>query len=278
MDAARLEVQGSGGARRVDLTGADVTIGRAEGNVVRLDDDSVSRRHAVLTFDAGSWSVTDLGSANGTRVNDEPLTSTRRLVPGDVIGVGSQRLVFRSETADTGYLGADEEWSPALDATDVALPPVPAPTARADSPGPATPVDPPPSLREPLEQTGGTVTVTGVARAVVVRRVAASKNGEEGIYFRVDRYDASGNRLPAVGVEMAPFRSGHLTEGEEVEVVGRYKNGTLHARRVRNLATGADLTGQASWEKWALGCAGAAVMLFILGIAISIAYSVITQG
>lgn len=46
-----------------------VTVGRGVSNTIQFDDDRVSRYHAVLWAEGGSWCVRDLGSANGTFVN-----------------------------------------------------------------------------------------------------------------------------------------------------------------------------------------------------------------
>src|SRR5258706_9175069 len=58
--------------------------GRASDNELVLDDISVSRRHARLTFDAGQMTVEDLGSANGSYIGSQRLApNTPSLVPGD---------------------------------------------------------------------------------------------------------------------------------------------------------------------------------------------------
>src|SRR5438309_8876874 len=64
-----------------------VTIGREEGNVLRLNDERVSRFHAKIQFDNGEVIITDLESTNGTRVNGN-VVQIRRLRAGDRIGVG----------------------------------------------------------------------------------------------------------------------------------------------------------------------------------------------
>ena len=61
----------------------------------------ISRIHAAILFDSGSWFIEDIGSTNGTFVNDEVLSlgDRRRLQPGDRIGLGHPDLVtflFRS--------------------------------------------------------------------------------------------------------------------------------------------------------------------------------------
>jgi hypothetical protein len=73
-----------------------VTIGREEGNTLRLNDERVSRFHAKVQVDNGEVILTDLESTNGTRVNGN-IVQIRRLRPGDRIGVGRSLLLFGSE-------------------------------------------------------------------------------------------------------------------------------------------------------------------------------------
>lgn len=73
-----------------------VTIGREEGNVLRLNDERVSRFHAKVQFDNSEVIITDLESTNGTRVNGH-VVQIRRLQAGDRIGVGRSLLLFGSE-------------------------------------------------------------------------------------------------------------------------------------------------------------------------------------
>jgi pSer/pThr/pTyr-binding forkhead associated (FHA) protein len=73
-----------------------VTIGREEGNVLRLNDERVSRFHAKVQFDNGEVIITDLDSTNGTRVNGN-VVQIRRLRPGDRVHIGRSILLFGSE-------------------------------------------------------------------------------------------------------------------------------------------------------------------------------------
>ncbi len=73
-----------------------VTIGREEGNVLRLNDERVSRYHAKVQADNNEIILTDLESTNGTRVNGN-VVQIRQLRPGDRIGVGRSLLLFGSE-------------------------------------------------------------------------------------------------------------------------------------------------------------------------------------
>ena len=80
-----------------------VTIGRDPGNDLVLDSPIVSRRHAELELrDDAVW-LRDLGSANGTAVNGQPITE-QPLRDGDIIRIGDQQgnnvgLVFRRPSA-----------------------------------------------------------------------------------------------------------------------------------------------------------------------------------
>src|SRR4051794_13297785 len=80
---------------RVPLADATVTIGRAADAEVRLTDTSVSRRHAEVRRTGDGWTIVDLGSTNGTRVNGAPV-SDRRLQDGDTITVGDASLRFEA--------------------------------------------------------------------------------------------------------------------------------------------------------------------------------------
>jgi pSer/pThr/pTyr-binding forkhead associated (FHA) protein len=72
-----------------------VTIGREEGNVLRLNDERVSRFHAKIQQDSDDIILTDLESTNGTRVNGT-VVQIRRLRFGDRISVGRSLLLFGS--------------------------------------------------------------------------------------------------------------------------------------------------------------------------------------
>ena len=70
------------------LRGA-ATLGTAGGaTIVVGGDPTVSSRHAELTVDRGGAVVRDLGSTNGTFVNNQRLAAPRRLADGDVLRLG----------------------------------------------------------------------------------------------------------------------------------------------------------------------------------------------
>jgi predicted component of type VI protein secretion system len=75
-----------------DLT-VPVTLGREEGNALRLNDERVSRYHAKVQAEDGDIILTDLDSTNGTRVNGATV-QIRRLRPGDQVSIGRTMLLF----------------------------------------------------------------------------------------------------------------------------------------------------------------------------------------
>jgi hypothetical protein len=69
-------------------------LGRAERADIVLADAAISSEHVRLQRVGQAWVVTDLGSTNGTRLNDTPLPSRGEttLAPGDVLSLGNVRL------------------------------------------------------------------------------------------------------------------------------------------------------------------------------------------
>ena len=75
--------------RRYPLGTAALVLGRGEGCEIRIDDTSVSRRHARIVPDADGYLVEDLQSTNGTFVNDRVTDGQHRLHDGDYLRVGN---------------------------------------------------------------------------------------------------------------------------------------------------------------------------------------------
>jgi hypothetical protein len=80
-----------------------VTIGRASGCELVIDDDSVSARHARLEFDLGAWRITDLESINGTAIEGVKLAPNvpTPLPYGATVRFGGVKLRFHEvDSAD----------------------------------------------------------------------------------------------------------------------------------------------------------------------------------
>lgn len=85
--------------KRVPLKDGGNIIGRDPGADVWLDDAGVSRRHACITVDASGVHVEDLGSKNGTTLEDTAVQARAPLRDGARISFGGLPAVYRDSTA-----------------------------------------------------------------------------------------------------------------------------------------------------------------------------------
>lgn len=74
------------------LSGADIVIGRSPACTLVLQDEYASSRHARLRCSDGQWWIDDLGSTNGTYVDDERLVEPRHVGLGDNVRIGQTTL------------------------------------------------------------------------------------------------------------------------------------------------------------------------------------------
>ncbi|OBH83409.1 BTAD domain-containing putative transcriptional regulator [Mycobacterium sp. E2989] len=81
--------------RRYPLRGAATRIGRLADNDIVLDDDTVSRFHAVLVDTGNSFVITDLQSANGVEVAEQRIRTSATLADGDRIRICGHEFTFQ---------------------------------------------------------------------------------------------------------------------------------------------------------------------------------------
>src|SRR6187431_2014673 len=86
----------------VPLLRDEITIGRQEGNTIRLTERNISRRHARLVKRDDGYVVEDLGSHIGTRVNGASPTGPTPLKDGDRVVIGDYKLSIKIEGAAAG--------------------------------------------------------------------------------------------------------------------------------------------------------------------------------
>jgi len=77
------------------LAGASTAIGRDSGNQIRLQHGTISRQHAKITSEGGDYRLYDLGSANGTFVNDKKVSAPVTLAHGDIIRFGEVEFTYQ---------------------------------------------------------------------------------------------------------------------------------------------------------------------------------------
>jgi predicted component of type VI protein secretion system len=123
----------------------DAVIGR-EGTDIVLQDPEVSRRHAAIRIQGEGVAIEDLGSTNGTFVNDERIEGTRALSDGDTVRFGNTVWVLRapavSGATTVGQVAAPQVTSARPIPVEPAAPqpaapqPAPASVQRGDVPAP----------------------------------------------------------------------------------------------------------------------------------------------
>ena len=119
--------------REIDLSDGEATLGRSRTSTVRIEHESVSRSHALLTLNKGEAIVKDLNSSNGTYVGGKRISRETRLQSGDRIQIGAAvvdlRIVAPNVPSErTALLGPGD------------LPPQPAaPPSVQQAPAPRTP-------------------------------------------------------------------------------------------------------------------------------------------
>jgi MoxR-like ATPase len=84
--------------RRLTLTAKSYTLGRKRDLDLPLDDGMCSGEHAALRFTDGKWTIVDLGSSNGTWLNEAKI-STSILSTGDLVQLGGTGFVFYADGA-----------------------------------------------------------------------------------------------------------------------------------------------------------------------------------
>jgi DNA-binding winged helix-turn-helix (wHTH) protein len=83
------------GATEVALRPGENVLGRDGEGIILVKSSTVSRRHAQIVIDANGVMVEDLGSKNGTYVNDQRVSGPTPITDGDQIRVGSLLFTFR---------------------------------------------------------------------------------------------------------------------------------------------------------------------------------------
>lgn len=91
--------------QKFELDREEVFIGRNAQNTISVDDSSVSGRHCSITRDGNRYTLVDLGSTNGTRLNGAFVTKYA-LRPKDIVQIGSVELMFDGQDVDVDEAAA----------------------------------------------------------------------------------------------------------------------------------------------------------------------------
>jgi predicted component of type VI protein secretion system len=91
-----------------------LSIGRSSENDLTLEDDEVSRKHAMLINEKGVFEIGDYRTGNGTFVNGQRVREKQKIRPGDVISMGKLQLEFRQGQEHPAKLGQKLEYASQL--------------------------------------------------------------------------------------------------------------------------------------------------------------------
>lgn len=97
----------------VPLVRDEITIGRAEGNTIRLTERNVSRQHAVLRKTDGGYEVVDQGSYNGTIVDGHRVEGSAPIQPGGELRIGDYQIALHVDSSEVPAEGGDASSAPA---------------------------------------------------------------------------------------------------------------------------------------------------------------------
>ncbi|HEX6836087.1 MAG TPA: FHA domain-containing protein [Polyangia bacterium] len=145
----------------VPLIRDEITIGRKEGNTIRLTERNVSRRHAKLVKSNGTVFIEDLTSYNGIKVNGDRIAGRAPVNEGDRVQIGDYQLALKLDKAQTASGNHSSPTAPA--AAPPAMPSAaPAsemseqkttPFMKENGAAPASMLDLAPTVQTPIQQT-----------------------------------------------------------------------------------------------------------------------------
>jgi pSer/pThr/pTyr-binding forkhead associated (FHA) protein len=95
-------IEGKQAGQEILIAGPKFLIGRGEECQLRPNSEAVSRQHCVLQVEDGRATVCDLGSRNGTLVNDQPVEGRYTLKTGDRLTIGQLRFEVQLTTGLKG--------------------------------------------------------------------------------------------------------------------------------------------------------------------------------
>ncbi|MEZ4409809.1 MAG: FHA domain-containing protein [Polyangiales bacterium] len=153
---AKLVIIGPDGQQERDLLPVN-TLGRHPNNSIQLLDRIVSKEHCVVELRGPRWILRDLGSLNGTYINDQRVAGEQALQHGDQIALGNTRAVFHdpAATGAMSYPGGMSQGATAPVPAYAQGPQVPNPVLRAQTgPNPLAqaPARPPAPPLPPMQQ------------------------------------------------------------------------------------------------------------------------------
>lgn len=250
----------------VPLVRDEISVGRKEGNTIRLTERNVSREHAKLLKANGAFHVHDLGSYNGVRVNGQRIDGSAVLKAGDQVLIGDYLLAVQLDEPDADSAGTDGAAGQADAATAMLAAPeepqTPARLVMLSPPAPGAEF----ALSRPSTRIGRAEDLDAWInhRSISREHAEVSRDGDE---FRiVDLGSANGVRVNGSDVTESPLYPGDTVELGQVRFrfVGVGEDYVFDPHSTVQLeAVPVQAGGRAPWVA-ALGIIGLAVVAAVV--------------
>jgi len=182
-----------------------ITVGRQDGNTIRLTERNVSRQHARLVRNEHGFRIEDLDSYNGVIVNGGRIDKAVDLRDGDRVGVGDYIIALKSE-ADAPQLAAPQPARASLPNPASGLPPARFVMVSAPAPGAEF------SIAKPLVRIGRLEELDLCISHRSISREHARVVSRDGSFEIEDHNSANGVRVNGSALKRAQLRSGDLVE------------------------------------------------------------------
>jgi pSer/pThr/pTyr-binding forkhead associated (FHA) protein len=182
-----------------------ITVGRQDGNTIRLTERNVSRQHARLVRNEHGFRIEDLDSYNGVVVNGARIDKAVELRDGDRVGVGDYIIALKSE-ADAPMPMAPQPVRASLPNAAAGGPPARFVMISAPAPGAEF------SIAKPLVRIGRLEELDLCISHRSISREHARVLAREGVFEIEDHNSANGVRVNGSAIKRAQLRSGDLVE------------------------------------------------------------------
>jgi pSer/pThr/pTyr-binding forkhead associated (FHA) protein len=183
-----------------------ITVGRQDGNTIRLTERNVSRQHARFMREASGYRIEDLDSYNGITVNGVRIDASVDLKDGDRVGIGDYVIALRAEASSAAMARASTAARASVPLGFGAPPPARFVMISAPAPGAEFSVTKPALSIGRLEELDLCISHRSISR----EHARVTQKG--GSFEIEDLRSANGVRVNGTGVKRSPLRSGDIVE------------------------------------------------------------------
>ncbi|MFT3921213.1 MAG: FHA domain-containing protein [Myxococcales bacterium] len=182
-----------------------ITVGRQDGNTIRLTERNVSRQHARLVKSESGYRIEDLESYNGVSINGSRIAKAHELKDGDRVGIGDYVIALKAE-ADLAVETPPVPARPSAPAGVVNSPPARLVMVSAPAPGAEF------SIAKALVRIGRLEELDLCISHRSISREHARVTQKEGSFEIEDLQSANGVRVNGSSVKRSALRSGDVVE------------------------------------------------------------------